>query len=54
MRDHIQGMLAELLFDLDELGMPEVDDQKPTKFVFSSSMAAGSIHHEITRNFKPI
>jgi hypothetical protein len=50
----LQGCSADLVFNPDELGISDWEDQKPKKVVVPIIRAAHNIHHRISRNVKHI
>jgi hypothetical protein len=47
-------MKAELVFNLDEVGMSKWEDRKDKKVIVSKTMAGQTIHHRASRNVKHI
>jgi hypothetical protein len=47
-------MKAELVFNLDEIGMSEWEDRKDKKVMVSKTMDGQTIHHRASRNVKHI
>jgi hypothetical protein len=54
LRDHVQGMKAELVFNLDEVGISEWEDRKDKKVIVPKTMEGQTIHHRVSRNVKHI
>jgi hypothetical protein len=54
MHEILQRCLADLGFNLDELGISNWEDRKPKKVVVPITVPAHSIHHRIPRNVKHI
>lgn len=53
-RDHVHGACAELLFNLDEIGISEWEDRVARKVIVPSTMKGQLIFHGIHRNLKHI
>jgi hypothetical protein len=54
MHETLQGCPADLVFNLDEVGISDWEDRKPKKVVVPITMAARNIRHRISRNVKHI
>jgi hypothetical protein len=54
LRDHVQGMKSELVFNLDEVGIFECDDRKDRKAIIPKTMDGQMIHHRVSRNVEDI
>jgi hypothetical protein len=54
LRDRAQGMKAELVFNLDEVGISEWEDRKEKKVIVPKTMDGQTIHHRVSRNVKHI
>jgi hypothetical protein len=52
--ENVQGCTAELVFNLDELGISDWDDRKARKLVALAIMRGQTIHHGIARKVKHI
>jgi hypothetical protein len=52
LNDHVQGCLAELVFNLDEVGISDWEDHKIEKVIALTAMLAQTIHHGVSRNLK--
>jgi hypothetical protein len=50
--EFVNGLLTELIFDLDEVGHSEWDDWTSKGVIVPKSMSAQKIHHKINRNLK--
>jgi hypothetical protein len=50
--EHLPGSLAELVFDLDEVGISEWEDRAPRKVIVPVSMTDQTTHHGVHRNLK--
>jgi hypothetical protein len=54
LREYVHGMKAELVFDLDEMGMSEWEDRKPKKVIVLKTIAGEAMHHRVLRGVKSI
>jgi hypothetical protein len=45
LRDHVQGMKFELVFNLDEVGISEWEYRKDRKVIVPKTMDGQTIHH---------
>jgi AraC-like DNA-binding protein len=54
LREYVQGMKAELVFNLEEIGPSEWEDRKDKKVIVSITMEGQTIHHRASRNVKHI
>jgi hypothetical protein len=56
LKEHVQGCVAELVFNLEEVGISNREDRKTkTKTTIVPAMMSGqTIHHEISRTEKEI
>jgi hypothetical protein len=54
MRDAVQAGPGGLVFNLDEVGMPDEDDRQPKKMVVSITTPLHSIHRRLSRSVKHI
>jgi hypothetical protein len=54
LHEYVQGCVAELVFNLDEVGISDWENRKTKKVTALAAMFAQSIHHEISRKVKHI
>jgi hypothetical protein len=54
MNEAVQGSPADLVFNLDEVGISDWEDRKPKKVVVPIIATSHSIHHRVSRNLKHI
>jgi hypothetical protein len=54
LREHVQGMKAELVFNLDEVGISEWEDRKQKKVIVPTIMNGQTIHHRASRSVRHI
>jgi hypothetical protein len=54
MNEAVQGCPADLVFNLDEIGISDWADRKPKKVVVPMTATSHSIHHRVSRNLKHI
>jgi hypothetical protein len=54
MEEAVQGVVRDLVFNLDELGVSEVEDRKPKHAVIPTSPSGQTIHHGVNRNLKHV
>jgi hypothetical protein len=54
LREFVQGMKAELVFNLDEVGISDCEDRKDKKVVVSTALDGQTIHHRVSRNVRRI
>jgi hypothetical protein len=54
LRDHVHGMRAELVFNLDQVGMSEWEDRKVKKVIVLMTMDGQTMHHGASRSVKHI
>jgi hypothetical protein len=47
-------MKAELVFNLDEVGMSEWEDRKPKKVIVPKTISGDTVHHSVLRDVKYI
>jgi hypothetical protein len=52
MRDAVHCRPADLVFNLDEVGISEWQDRKTKKVVVPSSARTQTIHHRVSRHLK--
>jgi hypothetical protein len=52
--EYLPGSCAELVFNLDEVGISEWEDRAPRKMIVPVSMTDQTIHHNVHRNLKHI
>jgi hypothetical protein len=52
LRKYVQGMTAELVFNLDEVGVSELADRKDEKVMIPRAISGQTIHHRVSRNLK--
>jgi hypothetical protein len=52
LQEYIKGMKAELVFNLDEIGMSEWEDRKDKNVMVSKMMDSQTIYHRASRNVK--
>jgi hypothetical protein len=52
--EHIQGCVAELVFNLDEVGISNCEDRKTKIVIGPAKMVGQTVHHEISRPVKHI
>jgi hypothetical protein len=50
--EYVQGMKAELVFNLDEVGVSEWEDCRDKKVVIPRALSGQTIHHHASRNLK--
>jgi hypothetical protein len=50
LKEHVQGRLAELVFNLDEVGISDWDDRETRKAAVPMTMDGQKINHAISRN----
>jgi hypothetical protein len=48
MHEAVQGCPAELVFNLDEVGISDWEDRKPKKVVVPTKVSAHDIHHRLS------
>jgi hypothetical protein len=48
LHDHVQGCVADLVFNLDEVGISDWEDRKTKKGVVPAAMPGQMIHHGIS------
>jgi hypothetical protein len=53
-RAHVHGACAELVFDLDEIGISEWEDRAARRVIVPSAMRGQTIFHSVHRNLKHI
>jgi hypothetical protein len=51
---YVQRCVAELVFNLDEVGISDWEDRKTKKFIIPAAMPGQTIHHGVSRNVKYI
>jgi hypothetical protein len=54
LREHVQGMKAELIFNLGEAGMSEWEDRQEKKVIVLRTMEGQTIHHRESRSVRYI
>jgi hypothetical protein len=54
LQDSVQGWVAELVFNLDEVGISDWEDRKTRKAIIPAVMVGQTIHHGVSRNVKHI
>jgi hypothetical protein len=54
LHDYVEGMKAELVFNLDEVGISEWEDRKDKTVIVPKTMGGQTIHHRVSRNVKHI
>jgi hypothetical protein len=54
LRHHVQGMKAELVFNLDEVDISKWEDRKHRKAIVPKAMDGQTIYHRVSRNVKHI
>jgi hypothetical protein len=54
LREHVQGMKAELSFHLDEVGMSEWEDRNVRKAIVPTTIDGQTIHHRASRSVRHI
>jgi RecJ-like exonuclease len=52
--DYVQGCVAELVLNLDEVGISDWEDHKTTKVIVPAAMLGRTIHYGASRNMKHI
>ena len=52
--EHVPGCCAELVFNLDEVGISEWEDRVARRVIVPRSMSTQTIHHGVHRNLKHI
>jgi hypothetical protein len=50
--EHLPGSCAELVFNLDEVGISECENQAPRKVIVPVSITDQTIHHGVRGNLK--
>jgi hypothetical protein len=54
LHNYRQGCVAELVFNLDEVGIPDWEDRKTKKVIALAATFGQTIHHGVCRNVKHI
>jgi hypothetical protein len=54
LKEHIQRCVAELVFNLDEVGISDWEDRTTERVIVRATMRGETIHHEISRIVKHI
>jgi hypothetical protein len=54
LREFVQVMKEELVFDLDEVGMSDWEDRKDKKVVVPAALDSQMIYHRVSRNVRHI
>jgi hypothetical protein len=54
LKEHVQGCVAELVFNLDEVGISDWENRKTKTVILTATMRGQTIHHEISRTVKHI
>jgi hypothetical protein len=49
---HVQGCVAELVFNLDEIDISDLEDRETRKVIVPGAMDGQRIHHAVSRNVK--
>jgi hypothetical protein len=50
----IAGKFSELVFNLDEVGCPDWEDQKPKKVIVSRSVSPDGVYHSVSRRYRHV
>jgi hypothetical protein len=51
---YVQGCVAELVFNLDEVGISDWEDRKAKKVIVAAALLGQTIHYGVSRNVKHI
>jgi hypothetical protein len=54
LHEYVQGYVAELVFNLDEVGISDWEGRKTKKVIILATMLGRTIHHGVSRNVKSI
>jgi hypothetical protein len=54
LHEYVRGRVAELVFNLDEVGISDWEDRKTTHVIAFSAMFGQTIHHRVSRHVKHI
>jgi hypothetical protein len=54
LKEHVQVYVAELVFNLEEVGISDWKDRKTKTVIVPATMVGQTIHHEISRTVKHI
>jgi hypothetical protein len=54
LKEHVQRCVAELVFNLDEIGISDWEDRTTKTVIVPATMVGQNIHHEISRMVKHI
>jgi hypothetical protein len=54
LHEYVQGYAAELVFNLDEVGISDWEERKTNTVIALPAMVAHTIHHGVSRNVKHI
>jgi transposase len=54
LKEHVQKYVAELVFNLDEVGLSDWEDPRPKTVIVPATMRGQTIHHDISRTVKHI
>jgi hypothetical protein len=54
LHNYVQGCVAELVFNLDEVGISDWEDRKTKKVTVPAAMPGQTIHYGVSRNVKHI
>jgi hypothetical protein len=54
LREHVQRMKAELIFNLDEVGVSEWADRRDKEVVIPRTISGQTMHYRASRNVKHI
>jgi hypothetical protein len=54
LNEHVKGCIAELVFNLDEVGISDWENRKPRKVIVPATMTGHTIHHGVSRNVRHI
>jgi hypothetical protein len=52
--DHLQGLVAEWIFNLDGVGISDFEANKTKEVIIPAATLGPTIHHEVPRNVKHI
>jgi hypothetical protein len=50
----IAGKFSELVFNLDEVGSSDWEDQKPKKVIVPRSVSPDDVYHSVSRRYRPV
>jgi hypothetical protein len=54
LHDHVQGCVADLVFNLDEVGISDWEDRKTTRVVVPAALFGQMIYHGVSPKVKHI